>query len=224
MVPQVLIVFQRIALLVTCAAVLPTFCIPTGLAAAPPPKQGADLMKTDIMGVFAHPDDETGMAATLAYYALGRTSVVVNVYCTRGEGGGNMVGTQWGAALGVLRETELRDCLATLGVRSCYFLDRLDWAYTEAAAATLRKWNKEETLEKLVPLVRALRPEIIVTLNPAPTPGQHGHHQAAGLLATEAFTAAADPQRFPLQLTQEGLNVWQARRLFFGSGSGAVVT
>jgi hypothetical protein len=66
------------------------------------PKQGAALLKTDILGVFAHPDDETGMAATLADYAVGRTSVVANVYCTRGEGGGNMVGTQWGAALGHL--------------------------------------------------------------------------------------------------------------------------
>src|ERR1043166_8038681 len=89
--------------------------------------QGAGLLKTDIMGIFAHPDDETGMAATLAFYALGRTSIVANVYCTRGEGGGNMVGTQWGPSLGGLRETELRDCLATLGVRSCFFLDRLDW-------------------------------------------------------------------------------------------------
>src|SRR5262249_57889523 len=112
-------------------------------------------------------------------------------------GGGNMVGTQWGAALGVLRETELRDCLATLGVRSCYFLDRLDWAYTESAAATLRKWDKEETLEKLVRLVRALRPEIIVTMNPAPTPGQHGHHQAAGRLATPTFAAGAGLHRLP---------------------------
>jgi len=184
------------------------------------PKQGAALLKTDIMGVFAHPDDETGMAATLAYYALGKTSVVVNVYGTRGEGGGNMVGTQWGASLGVLRETELRECLAMLGVRSCYFLDRLDWAYTESAAATLRKWGQEETLERLVRLVRALRPEVIVTMNPAPTPGQHGHHQAAGILAVEAFAAAADPNRFPLQLTKEGLTVWQPRRLFIGGGSG----
>jgi LmbE family N-acetylglucosaminyl deacetylase len=188
------------------------------------PKQGAALLKTDLMGVFAHPDDETGMAATLAYYALGQTSIVVNVYCTRGEGGGNMVGTQWGASLGVLRETELRDCLATLGVRSGYFLDRLDWAYTESVAATLRKWDKEETLERLVRLVRALRPEVIVTMNPAPTPGQHGHHQAAGVLATEAFAAAADPNRFPLQLTKEGLTIWQPRRLFFSGGSGEVVT
>ena len=187
------------------------------------PRQGAALLKTDIMGVFAHPDDETGMAATLAYYAFGRTSVVANIYCTRGEGGGNMVGTQGGAALGALREAELRDCLNTLGVRYCYFLDQLDWAYTESVAATLEKWGKEQTLERLVRLVRALRPEIIVTMNPAPTPGQHGHHQAAGVLATEAFAAAADPKRFPLQLTKEGLAVWQARRLFFGGGSGEVI-
>ena len=187
------------------------------------PKLGAALLKTGIMGVFAHPDDETGMAATLAYYAFGKTSVVANVYCTRGEGGGNMVGTQGGAALGALREAELRDCLSTLGIRYCYFLDQLDWAYTESVGATLEKWGKEQTLERLVRLVRALRPEIIVTMNPVPTPGQHGHHQAAGVLATEAFTAAADPQRFPLQLTKEGLAVWQVRRLFFSGASGDII-
>ena len=187
------------------------------------PKQGAALLKTDIMGVFAHPDDETGMAATLARYALGQTSVVANVYCTRGEGGGNMVGTQSGAALGALREAELRDCLTTLGVRYAYFLDQLDWAYTESIAATLEKWGKEQTLERLVHFVRALRPEIIVTMNPAPTPGQHGHHQAAALLATEAFSAAADPKRFPHQLTKEGLSIWQPRKLFFSGGSGEII-
>ena len=190
-----------------------------------PPKQGADLLKTDIMGVFAHPDDETGVGATFAFYALGRNCIVANVYCTRGEGGGNMVGTQSGPALGSLREAELRDCLVTLGVRYCYFLDQLDWAYTESLAATLQKWGKEQTLERLVRFVRLLRPEVIVTMNPAPTPGQHGHHQAAGVLATEAFTAAADPKRFPTQLTKEGLEVWQPRKLFYaGGGDESVVT
>ena len=29
-------------------------------------RQGAELLKTDLMGVFAHPDDETGVAATMA--------------------------------------------------------------------------------------------------------------------------------------------------------------
>src|SRR5215475_8256138 len=95
-------------------------------------KQATELLKTDILGVFAHPDDETGVAGTLALYALGKGAVVANVYCTRGEGGGNMVSTQAGAALGILREAELRDCLTKLGVRYCYFLDQLDWAYTES--------------------------------------------------------------------------------------------
>ncbi len=200
------------------------FCI-TAMQVVPapspiePPKQGAALLKTDIMAVFAHPDDETGMAATIAYYAGGKSSVVAHVYCTRGEGGGNMVGTQAGAALGALREAELRDCLAALGVRYCFFLDQLDWAYTESVAATLRKWGKEQTLERLVRLVRALQPEILLTMNPAPVPGQHGHHQAAGILATEAFTAAADPERFPLQLSKEGLSIWQPRKLFFAGGA-----
>src|SRR5206468_10252452 len=80
------------------------------------------------------------------------------------------------------------------------------------------------TLERLVRLVRALRPEVIVTLNPAPTPGQHGHHQAAGVLATEAFSAAADPKRFPVQSEKEGLLVWQPRKLFFGGSKGEIIT
>lgn len=189
-----------------------------------PPIQGAALLKTDLLGVFAHPDDETGMAATLARYAHGRGAVIAHVYCTRGEGGGNMVGTHWGPSLGVLREAELRDCLAALGVRYAYFLDQLDWAYTESATATLQKWDRERALEHLVRLIRSLRPEVILTMNPAPNPGQHGHHQAAGILATEAFAAAADPNRYPQQLNREGLTVWQARKLFFGGASGEFTT
>ncbi|MBN9693007.1 MAG: PIG-L family deacetylase [Verrucomicrobia bacterium] len=189
------------------------------------PPQGAALLKVDLMGVFAHPDDETGAAGTLAAYALGRGKVVANVYCTRGEGGGNMVGTQSGRALGVLREAELRDCLHLLGVRYCYFLDQADFAYTESLAITLEKWGHEETLRRLVRLVRALRPEVMVTMNPAPNPGQHGNHQAAGLLAIEAFDAAADPSRFPEQLKDEGLSPWQVRKLYYGgpAGTGATI-
>jgi len=189
------------------------------------PSQGAALLKTDLMGVFAHPDDETGAAGTLATYALGRGAVIANVYCTRGQGGGNMVGTQAGPALGILREAELRQCLEKLGVRFCYFLDQADFAYTESLAITLEKWGHEELLRRLVRHVRALRPEIILTMNPAPSPGQHGNHQAAGLLAIEAFSAAADPTRFSEQLKDEGLTVWQVRKLYYGgpAGTGATI-
>jgi LmbE family N-acetylglucosaminyl deacetylase len=188
-----------------------------GTGAAAP--QGEALLKTDLLGVFAHPDDETGVAPLMAYYALGAGKVVSHVYCTRGEGGGNMVGRQGGMALGVLREAELKDCLTKLGVRHTYFLDREDFAYTEGLGITLEKWGHDATLGRLVRLVRALRPEVIVTMNPAPTPGQHGNHQAAGWLAVEAFDAAADPSRFPEQIELEGLSPWRPRKLYFG-GAG----
>jgi LmbE family N-acetylglucosaminyl deacetylase len=187
-------------------------------AATETPPQGAALLKTDIMFIGAHPDDETGIAATLARYA-GQGKVVAAVYCTRGEGGGNMVGTQAGPSLGILRETELRDCLRILGVRHVYFLDEEDFFYTESLAATLEKWDKEDILGKLVRIVRSLRPDVVITMNPAPNPGQHGHHQAAGILATEVFSAAADPARFPDQLTHEGLGIWQVRKLYYSSSA-----
>ena len=183
-------------------------------------KQGAALLKVDAMAVLAHPDDETGMATALASLALRDGKTVANVYCTRGEGGGNMVGTHWGPSLGVLREAELRDCLDRLGIRYCFFLEQRDWAYTESMAATLRAWNKEVALGKLVRYIRALRPEIVLTMNPTPNPGQHGHHQSAAILATEAFVAAADPTRFPEQLSKEGLTVWQVRKLYSSGNFG----
>lgn len=187
------------------------------------PKQGAELLKTDILVVLAHPDDETGMASTLAYYAHGKGARIAHAYCTRGEGGGNMVGTHWGPSLGILRQAELQECLEKLGVKHCFFLGELDWAYTESVSMTFEKWEKESTLEELVRLVRNLRPEVILTMNPFPRPGQHGHHQAAGMLAVEAFSAAADPSRFPEQLKREGIQPWQARKLYFrGESVGAV--
>jgi len=183
-----------------------------------------DPLKVDLLGVFAHPDDETGAAGTLVTYALGRGKTVANVYCTRGEGGGNMVGTQYGPALGVLREVELRECLELMGIQHCFFLDRADFAYTESLAVTLETWGHEETLGRLVRLIRILRPEVVVTMNPAPNPGQHGNHQAAGLLAIEAFDAAARRDRFPEQLGLEGLHPWQVRKLYHGGPAGAGVT
>lgn len=205
--------FARVyGLIIACLSLLLT-----SISAAEP-LQGGALLKTDLMFVGAHPDDETGIAGTLARYA-GHGKTIAAVYATRGEGGGNMVGTQAGPSLGILRERELRDCHAILGVRHVYFLDEEDFFYTESLAATLEKWDKEDILGKLVRVIRSLQPDVILTMNPAPNPGQHGHHQAAGILATEALAAAADPKRFPDQLEREGLSTWQPRKLYYSSSA-----
>ncbi len=182
----------------------------------------SQLMKTDLLVVTAHPDDETMMAATMARYA-DEGKVVALVCCTHGEGGGNGTGKESGRALGMVREAELRQCLRVLGVRHLYFLDQLDFAYTESVQATLTKWGHDESLRRLVRLVRLLRPDVICTMDPAPVGGQHGHHQAAGRLATEAFEAAADGKAFPELALDEGLTPWRARKLYWSS-SGSTAT
>jgi LmbE family N-acetylglucosaminyl deacetylase len=179
-------------------------------------------MKTDLLVVTAHPDDESMMGATMARYA-DAGKVVALVACTRGEGGGNGTGRESGVALGVVREAELRQCLALLGVRHLYFLHQPDWAYTESVQATLEKWGHDESLRRLVRLVRILRPEVICTMDPAPVGGQHGHHQAAGRLSTEAFEAAADPNAYPEFSQQEGLVPWRVRKLYWVSFRGGTL-
>jgi LmbE family N-acetylglucosaminyl deacetylase len=181
-----------------------------------------ELMKTDLLVVTAHPDDESMMGATMARYA-DAGKIVALVACTHGEGGGNGTGTESGAALGVVREAELRQCLVPLGVRHLYFLNQPDWAYTESVQATLQKWGHDESLRRLVRLVRILRPEVICTMDPAPVGGQHGHHQAAGRLATEVFEAAADPDAYPELRQVEGLAPWRVRKLYWTSFRGGTL-
>ena len=73
----------------------------------------------------------------------------------------------------------------------------------------------QDTLNRLVRLVRLLRPDVIVTMWPGP--GTHGMHQAVARLATEAFTAAADPGRFSSQIDDEFLRTWQPLKLYYNT-------
>ena len=54
----------------------------------------------------------------------------------------------------------------------------------------------------------------MLLLQDFPTTGEggHGHHTASAILANEAYTAAADPNRFPDQLKY--VQPWQVKRVF----------
>jgi len=79
--------------------------------------------------------------------------------------------------------------------------------------------------EELVRMVRLTRPEVIISWMPGFFVGEnHGDHQAAGVLATEAFDSAGDPTVFPEQLAGpvkvnetllDGLQPWQAKKLYY---------
>lgn len=177
--------------------------------------QSDHLLKVDLLYIGAHPDDESGVTATFAREVLDGGARAGIVLITRGEGGGNAIGRELGPSLGILREAEIRRSAAEYGVDLVYFLNKTDFFYTLSDKATYDVWGHEDTLGKVVRLVRLLRPDVIVTMWPGP--GTHGHHQAAARLATEAFSAAADPAQFPGQLNDEFLRTWQPVKLYYNT-------
>ncbi|MBC7872687.1 MAG: PIG-L family deacetylase, partial [Ferruginibacter sp.] len=80
---------------------------------------------------------------------------------------------------------------------------------------TFTKWDKEKILSDVVWVIRKFQPDIIINRFPLTDEGGHGHHTASGILANEAFAAAADPGRFPEQL--QYVPVWQAKRVVWNT-------
>ena len=60
-------------------------------------------------------------------------------------------------------------------------------------------WNHDKILSDVVWVIRNFQPDVIITRFPGDARAGHGHHAASEILAKEAFTAAADPTKFPEQ-------------------------
>lgn len=161
--------------------------------------QDDERYKVDILIVVAHPDDE-GAATPYLARAIDEGKRVAVVYGTRGSSGANEAGGEQAAALGEIREIEARRADAVLGIDKVWFLGGKDTA-SQDVLQSLANWDHGIALENLVRLVRLTRPEVILTFLPGTFIGEdHGDHQAAGVLATEAFDLAGDPTVFPEQV------------------------
>jgi len=160
-----------------------------------------------VLCVAAHPDDEDGTTLTVLRRKYGVHTA--SLFSTYGEGGQNAVGPELYEDLGVIRARETIEAAQIQGSEP-YFLGLKDFGFSKSADEAFRVWGHDEALRRLVLKLRELRPDVIIT-NHDTTSG-HGHHQATGRLLLEAFDAAADPKRFPEQLSQ--IRPWQAKRLF----------
>jgi LmbE family N-acetylglucosaminyl deacetylase len=196
-----------------------------GLHAQPPPDE---RMKADILLIVAHPDDETAVGSYLAKAVYDEGRQIAIVYCNRGSGGGNSAGIEQAGAMGAIREIEARRAAATFGITNVWFLNGRDTPGQDLFRS-LREWHHGAMLEDLVRLVRLTRPEVVLTWLPDVVAGEnHGDHQAAGVLAVEAFDCAGDPTVYPGQVTPprersdinnatEGLHPWQPKKIYFFS-------
>ncbi|NRQ38659.1 hypothetical protein HII36_43575 [Nonomuraea sp. NN258] len=203
---------RRVAVFAAVLLALSSLAVPAAAAPEAGAAAGADA-DLDVLFVGAHPDDEAFSLSTLGQWGADHGVRAGVVTVTRGEGGGNAVGPEEGPALGLLREAEERAAVAKAGVREVFNLDDVDFYYTVSAPLTDQVWGGD-TLAKVVRIIRMTRPEVLLTMDPAPVPGNHGNHQEAARLAIEAFHAAADPRAFPEQLAREGLRPFAPARLF----------
>ncbi len=166
-----------------------------------------------VLYVAAHPDDEN--TRLLAYLANGRHLAAAYLAMTRGGGGQNLIGAEQGDLLDVIRTEELLAARRTDGAQQRFTRMR-DFGYSKTAAETLALWDHDEALADVVWVIRTFQPDVIITRFDE-NPPNHGHHTASATLAREAFTAAADPKRFPEQL-KNGVGPWQADRLLRNQG------
>jgi LmbE family N-acetylglucosaminyl deacetylase len=202
------------AVLAPAAAVGAQGATPSASPVASPAAGEAGGIDLDVLFIGAHPDDEASRLSTYGQWHETEGLNVGVITITRGEGGGNAVGKEEGPALGILREREERAAVGKAGIEHIYNLDKVDFYYTVSAPLTEETWGYDDTLSRVVRVVRETKPEIIITMNPAPTPGNHGHHQMAARFAVAAYDAAGDPSMFPEQIQNEGLAPWAPSKIF----------
>ncbi len=195
-------------------------------AVSPPPDA---RFKADMLVFVAHPDDESMIAGFLARKVLDEHKRVAVVFATRGNAGQNLVGYEQDRSLAEIREMEARDALASIGIHEVWFLWAPDtpWQDLPDVLRSLEAWNHGNVLEEVVRFIRLTRPEVVVTMLPDVVVGEnHEDHQAAVVIATEAFDIAGDPTWFPEQVAapedrlwfanlMEGLHTWQPEKLYY---------
>lgn len=176
--------------------------------------QGLQKLKVlgSVLYVAAHPDDEnTRLIAYLSKDKLYRTGYLS---LTRGDGGQNLIGNEQGIELGLIRTQELLAARRIDGGEQ-FFTRAFDFGFSKNPEETFHKWDKDKILSDVVWVIRKFQPDVIITRFPTTGEGGHGHHTASAILANEAFTAAADPTKFPEQL--QYVKPWQAKRIVWNS-------
>jgi LmbE family N-acetylglucosaminyl deacetylase len=164
--------------------------------------------------IAAHPDDEN--TALLAYLARGRKCRTGYLSLTRGEGGQNLIGSDQGDALGLIRTQELLAARRIDGAEQ-FFTRAIDFGFTKTPQEAFEKWGRDKILSDVVWIIRRFQPDVIVLRFTGTPRDGHGQHQASAILGKEAFTAAADPARFPDQLRY--VKPWQAKRLMWNAAA-----
>jgi len=163
-----------------------------------------------VLYVAAHPDDEN--TRLLAWLSQTKRVRAAYLSITRGDGGQNLIGSEQGPALGLIRTQELLAARRVDGA-SQFFTRARDFGYSKSPEEAFKFWGHDRVLEDVVWVYRTFKPDVVVTRFHPDHLDTHGHHVASARLAVEAFKAAADPNFAPEQVAKVGVH--QVKRVLW---------
>jgi LmbE family N-acetylglucosaminyl deacetylase len=131
-----------------------------------------------LLGVWAHPDDETYLSAGLMSAVRDAGHRVVVATATRGERGTDDPRMWPPRRLAALRERELAASLAVLDVREHHWLDYCDGALSQVPA--------DRGVRQVAELIDDIDPDTVVTFGPDGMTGHADHRTVSGWV-TEAW-------------------------------------
>ncbi|MGE8431238.1 PIG-L family deacetylase [Chryseobacterium joostei] len=165
-----------------------------------------------VLYLAAHPDDEnTGLLSWLINDQNVETGYLS---LTRGDGGQNLLGTEQGAALGLIRTHELLEARKLDGAQQ-FFTRAIDFGFSKNTTDTFKQWDENSIIADVVWTIRKFRPDVIICRFPPTAAAGHGQHAASAVVAEKAFKLAGDKTAFPNQLKY--VNVWQPKRVLWNT-------
>ncbi|WP_231465674.1 PIG-L family deacetylase [Pedobacter sp. Leaf132] len=165
-----------------------------------------------VLYLAAHPDDEnTGLLSWLINEQNVETGYLS---LTRGDGGQNLLGTEQGAALGLIRTHELLEARRLDGAQQ-FFTRAIDFGFSKNTDDTFKQWDADSITADVVWVIRKFRPDVIICRFPPTAAAGHGQHAASAVVAEKAFKLAGDKNAFPGQLKY--VSVWQPKRLLWNT-------
>ncbi|MGN7864046.1 PIG-L family deacetylase [Chryseobacterium sp. 22458] len=165
-----------------------------------------------VLYLAAHPDDEnTGLLSWLINDQNVETGYLS---LTRGDGGQNLLGTEQGAALGLIRTHELLEARKLDGAQQ-FFTRAIDFGFSKNTTDTFKQWDENSIIADVVWVIRKFRPDVIICRFPPTAAAGHGQHAASAVVAERAFKLAGDKTAFPDQLKY--VNAWQPKRVLWNT-------
>jgi LmbE family N-acetylglucosaminyl deacetylase len=138
----------------------------------------------DLLGVWAHPDDDAFLSAALMARARQAGRRVVVATATRGEAGALVPGGPSREEMATVREQEQAQSLATLGVHEHRWLGHVDGLLPEV--------RRDNAVDQVAELIHEVRPATVVTFGPDGMTG-HDDHRTVSSWVTEAWHRAGRP-------------------------------